>query len=69
MNCEQARELLPAYLLGALDVDETREVEAHLRAGHEHDDELVELRATVSRWTASRTSAPSNRSDARIAHR
>jgi anti-sigma-K factor RskA len=47
MNCEQARELLPAYTLGVLDVDETREVEAHLRTGHEHDEELVELRATV----------------------
>jgi anti-sigma-K factor RskA len=47
MNCEQARELLPAYLLGALEVDETQEVEAHLKAGHEHDEELVELRATV----------------------
>jgi anti-sigma-K factor RskA len=47
MNCEQARELLPAYLLGALDPDETRTVEAHLKAGHEHDEELVELRATV----------------------
>jgi anti-sigma-K factor RskA len=47
MNCEQARELLPAYALGVLDLDETSEVEAHLRAGHEHDEELVELRATV----------------------
>ena len=47
MNCEQARELRPAYALGALEPDETRDVEAHLRAGHEHDEELVELRATV----------------------
>ncbi len=47
MNCNQARELLPAYVLGVLDDDELREVEAHVRAGHEHDEELVELRATV----------------------
>ena len=47
MNCKQAQELLPAYVLGVLDADELSEVEAHLRDGHEHDDELVELRATV----------------------
>jgi anti-sigma-K factor RskA len=47
MNCSETRELLPAYVLGALEDDEIAEVEAHLRAGHEHDDELVELRATV----------------------
>ncbi len=47
MNCEEIRELLPAYVLGALDADEIEAVEEHLRAGREHDDELVELRATV----------------------
>jgi anti-sigma-K factor RskA len=47
MNCDEVRELLPAYVLGALDAEELRDVEAHLRAGHEHDDELIELRATV----------------------
>jgi anti-sigma-K factor RskA len=47
MNCEKVRELLPAYVMSALDRDELNEVEAHLSAGHEHDDELVELRATV----------------------
>jgi anti-sigma-K factor RskA len=47
MNCEQTQELLPAYVLGVLEPDEVSEVEAHLRTGHEHDDELVELRATV----------------------
>jgi anti-sigma-K factor RskA len=41
------RELLPAYVLGALEPDEVREVETHLRSGREHDDELVELRATL----------------------
>lgn len=47
MNCNEVQELLPAYVLGALEADETREVEAHLRSGREHDDELVELRATA----------------------
>jgi anti-sigma-K factor RskA len=47
MNCEKVRELLPAYVMSALDRDELNEVEAHLSAGHEHDDELVDLRATV----------------------
>jgi anti-sigma-K factor RskA len=47
MNCEEVRELLPAYVLGALDADELEVVEAHLREGREHDEELVELRATV----------------------
>ncbi|HEU0075996.1 MAG TPA: anti-sigma factor [Dehalococcoidia bacterium] len=47
MNCDEVRELLPAYVLGALDADDLDAVEAHLHAGREHDDELVELRATV----------------------
>ena len=47
MNCKEIRELSPAYVLGALDGGEAADVEAHLRTGREHDDELVELRATV----------------------
>lgn len=47
MNCEEISELLPAYVLGALEPDEVEAIEAHLRAGREHDAELVELRATV----------------------
>ena len=47
MSCDEISELLPAYVLGALDVEEFEAVEAHLREGHEHDEELVELRATV----------------------
>jgi hypothetical protein len=46
MTCDEVRELLPAYALGLLEGDELEAVEAHLRAGREHDDELVELRAT-----------------------
>jgi anti-sigma-K factor RskA len=47
MNCDDVRELLPAYVLGALDAEDLEAVEEHLRAGNEHDEELVELRATV----------------------
>ena len=47
MNCEEISELLPAYVLGALEPDELEAIEEHLRAGREHDQELVELRATV----------------------
>jgi anti-sigma-K factor RskA len=47
MNCEEVRELLPAYVLGVLDREEVDVLEIHLRSGHEHDEELVELRATV----------------------
>jgi hypothetical protein len=37
----------PGYVLGALDREEVDLVEIHLRSRHEHDQELVELRATV----------------------
>jgi anti-sigma-K factor RskA len=47
MNCDEARELLPAYALGALDAEELSAVEAHLRTCREHDGELIDLRATV----------------------
>jgi anti-sigma-K factor RskA len=47
MNCDDVSEMLPAYVLGALDADDLEAVEAHLRAGREHDEEIVELRATV----------------------
>jgi anti-sigma-K factor RskA len=47
MNCAEVNELLPAYVLGALEQDEVEALEAHLVSGNEHDDDLVELRATV----------------------
>jgi anti-sigma-K factor RskA len=47
VNCDEVHELLPAYVLGALDADEVDALEAHLRAGKEHDEELLDLRATV----------------------
>ena len=70
MNCEEISELLPAYVLGALDPDEIEAIEAHLRAGHEHDAELVDLRATVfamDRYQEAIAPAPSARLSERIA--
>ena len=47
MNCEEVSELLPAYVIGALEADEIEALEEHLRQGSEHEEELVRLRATV----------------------
>ncbi|MEX2228954.1 MAG: anti-sigma factor [Dehalococcoidia bacterium] len=47
MTHEEIRDLLPGYALGALDGDEIAAVDDHLRDCREHDQELVELRATV----------------------
>lgn len=47
MTHDEVRDLLPAYALGALDPDESTAVEAHLDGCREHDEELIELRATV----------------------
>lgn len=47
MNCEEVRELLPAYASGILEESEMRAVEEHLRGGSEHDEELMELRASL----------------------
>lgn len=46
MTCEELRDLLPGYVLDALEPAEVAAVEAHLRDCREHDDEVVELRAT-----------------------
>ncbi|MDA1003598.1 MAG: anti-sigma factor [Chloroflexi bacterium] len=47
MTHDEVRDLLPAYALGALDQDEHAAVEEHLGGCREHDEELIELRATV----------------------
>jgi anti-sigma-K factor RskA len=39
MNCDDVRELLPAYVLGALDAEDLEAVEEHLRSGSEHEEE------------------------------
>jgi anti-sigma-K factor RskA len=68
MNCEEVIELLPAYVLGALEPDEVEAVEAHLRQGREHDSELIELRATVfalDRYREELITSPSPAPDAR----
>lgn len=46
MTCEDIQDLLPGYVLDALDEHEASEVDAHLVACREHDEELVELRST-----------------------
>ena len=46
MNCDDARELLPGYILDALDDHEIDEVSAHLVDCREHDDDLIDLRTT-----------------------
>lgn len=46
MNCDDVRELLPGYILDALDDPEVDEISAHLVACREHDDDLVDLRTT-----------------------
>lgn len=47
MNCDQVNEALGAYALDALPPDERREVAAHLRECHLHEDALA-LRAAAS---------------------
>ena len=46
MTCDEISDLLPGYVLDALDTPEMDEVDAHLAGCREHDDELVDLRAT-----------------------
>lgn len=43
MNCEEVKELLEAYALGALDADEQTEVEQHLAGCPEHQTQVREL--------------------------
>jgi anti-sigma-K factor RskA len=46
MTCNEVLDLLPGYMLNALESREVEEVDAHLATCREHDDELVDLRAT-----------------------
>jgi len=46
MTCEDLQDLLPGYVLDALDEHEAAEVETHLVTCREHDEELVGLRTT-----------------------
>ncbi len=46
MTCAEILDLLPGYILDALDDHEMDEVDAHLAGCREHDDELVDLRTT-----------------------
>jgi len=46
MTCDEVQELLPGYVLNALDRLEADEVAAHLVSCREHDEDLVDLRAT-----------------------
>jgi hypothetical protein len=46
VTCDEVRDLLPAYALGIVELDENEAVEAHLRDCRDHDAELVDLRAT-----------------------
>lgn len=46
MNCDDVRELLPGYILDALDDPEMDTVSAHLVDCREHDDDLIDLRTT-----------------------
>ena len=46
MTCDEIQELLPGYILDALDAHEMDQVDAHLAACREHDDDLVDLRTT-----------------------
>jgi hypothetical protein len=47
VTCDEVRDLLPGYALALLDDEETRSVDAHLEECAEHEDDLLELRATT----------------------
>lgn len=52
MNCNEVREALAGYALGALDAHERVGVQAHLLGCRMHDAELAKLRA-ASPWRCS----------------
>lgn len=68
LSCEAVDELLPAYVLGALDADELDAVARHIQAGREHDDALIQLRATtLALGTLTEDRAPTAELAARVA--
>jgi len=46
MNCAEVEELLSGYVLDALEPHEMDDIDEHLATCREHDDEIVDLRAT-----------------------
>lgn len=46
MTCDEVQDLLPGYLLDALEPSEMDEIDEHLITCREHDEDLVDLRAT-----------------------
>ena len=46
MTCDEVQDLLPGYLLEALEPSEMDEIDAHLITCREHDEDMVDLRTT-----------------------
>ena len=59
MTCEEIQDLLPGYVLDALDAHEMEQVDAHLATCREHDEDLVDLRATGMAFALLDDAAPS----------
>ena len=66
MTCEEIQDLLPGYVLDALDAHEMEQVDAHLASCRDHDEELVDLRATGMALALLDDAAPSSQLRARV---